>query len=73
MGGVCPKGLAVNKTCPRGLRLAITLSRGQKMKISCPKGGFRTCSSIGGLRIFNGIAQCRVCHGGFTETCVRCC
>ena len=27
------------------------------MKISCPKGGFRTCSSIGGLRIFNGIAQ----------------
>ena len=47
----------MNKTCPRGLRLAITLSRGQKMKISCPKGGFRTCSSIGGLRIFNGIAQ----------------
>ena len=29
------------------------------MKISCPKGGFRTCSSIGGLRIFNGIAQWR--------------
>ena len=47
----------MNKTCPRGLRLAITLSRGQKMKISCPKGGFRTCSSIGGLRIFNGIAH----------------
>ena len=47
----------MNKTCPRGLRLAITLSRGQKMKISCPKGGFRTCSSIGGLRIFNAIAH----------------
>ena len=30
------------------------------MKISCPKGGFRTCSSIGGLRIFNGIAHFKV-------------
>ena len=38
-GGVCPKGLALNKTCPRGLRLAITLSRGPKMKSSCPRGG----------------------------------
>ena len=34
------------------------LSRGKKMKSSCPKGGFRTWSSIGGVRIFNGIAQC---------------
>ena len=27
------------------------------MKSSCPKGGFRTWSSIGGVRIFNGIAH----------------
>ena len=55
---VCPTGLALNKTCPRGLTLAITLSKGQKMKSSCPGGGgFQTCSSIGGVRIFNGIAQ----------------
>ena len=33
------------------------LSRGQKMKSSCPRGGFRTWSSIGGVRIFNGLAQ----------------
>ena len=33
------------------------LSRVKKMKSSCPKGGFRTWSSIGGIQIFNGIAQ----------------
>ena len=38
-GGVCPKGLALNKTLPRGLRLAITLSKGQKMESPCPGGG----------------------------------
>ena len=57
--GLCPKGLALNKTCPRVLRLAITLSMGQKMKSSCTRGGggVRTCSSIGGVRLFNGIAH----------------
>ena len=45
------------------------LSRGQKMKSSCPRGGggVRTWSSIGGVRIFNGIAhsgwQILACHG----------
>ena len=34
------------------------LFRGQKMKGSCPRGEFRTWSSIGGVRIFNAIAQC---------------
>ena len=42
------------------------LSRGQKMKSSCPRGEFRTWSSIGGVRIFNGIAQYSHTLTGYT-------